>query len=198
MYYIDNYIPKDIIEKYDKEEINFTHRIWDYKDDEGHSIELFTRDLMEYLSVICNREIDSDVDKLVLISVPSSKVKRFKKSSMRKSIDIIEETYNSGELKSEFNCDKEIINYKDLLKRVKDVPTAHLGEGRASCEEHIDSIKCMKDNLSNENIAYIVLDDVTTTGDSMRACNEHLLEAGVKDANIYNIALGATVRDDNE
>ena len=75
---------------------------------------------------------------------------------MRKSIDIMEEWSENGELKSDFNCDKEIINYKDLLKRVKDVPTAHLGEGRASCEEHIDSIECMDDNLSNDDIIYLV------------------------------------------
>ena len=102
------------------------------------------------------------------------------------------------DLKSSFGCDKEIINYKDLLKRIEDVPTAHKGEGRASCQQHIDSIKCMEDNLSNENVAYIVLDDITTTGDSMKACNQVLYESGVKIENIYNIALGATVWDDDE
>ena len=90
------------------------------------------------------------------------------------------------------------MNDEDLLKRVKNVPTAHLCECRASFEEHIDSIMCMRDNLSNENIAYIILDDITTTGNSMRACNEILLQSGVKMENIYNIALGATVRDDDE
>ena len=59
-------------------------------------------------------------------------------------------------------------------------------------------MECIEDELSNENIAYVVLDDITTTGNSMRACNELLLQAGVKEENIYNIALGATVRDDDE
>lgn len=59
-------------------------------------------------------------------------------------------------------------------------------------------MECMEDKLSNENIVYIVLDDITTTGNSMRACNELLLNSGVKSENIFNIALGATVRDDDE
>lgn len=59
-------------------------------------------------------------------------------------------------------------------------------------------MKCCEKNLSNENIAYIILDDITTTGDTMKACNQLLLNNGVNEKNIYNIALGATVRDDDE
>ena len=81
---------------------------------------------------------------------------------------------------------------------IEDVPTAHLGEGRASPEQHIDSMKCCEDNLSNEDTAYIILDDITTTGNTMKACNEILLNHGVNERNIYNIALGATVGDDDE
>ena len=197
VYYLSEYIPEDKRDDYDKKDVNFSKRLIGYKKDtDNYSVNLFTQDLIQLISQLSHNELQNK-SKLALIAVPSSKVNKIR-SSMKKSIDIIEEIYNSGELDSEFNCDCEIINYKDLLKRVKDVPTAHLGEGRASCDEHIDSIKCMKDNLSNENIAYIILDDITTTGNSMRACNEILLQSGVKMENIYNIALGATVRDDNE
>ena len=165
-----------------------------YKNDkDDYSLNLFTKELMEFISKI----IEDNNLKLSFIAVPSSKVYKTK-SSIKKSINLIEKWYEHNRLYSEFNCKNEIVNYKDLLKRVKDVPTAHLGEGRASCEEHINSIECMEENLSNENIVYLVLDDITTTGNSMRACNEILLKNGVDYKNIYNIALGATVRDDNE
>lgn len=197
VYFIDKYIPKDKLEEYSEDEIKFTKKLWDYKDDEDFTVDLFTQDLMKFITFIFNNDVDINVNKLALVPIPSSKVKRINKSSMRKSIDIIEKWYKTGKLEAKYNCNKEIINLNDLLMRVKDVPTAHLGEGRASCEQHIDSIECMEDNLSNEDIAYVVLDDITTTGNSMRACNEILLKAGVNEENIFNIAIGATVRDDN-
>ena len=197
VYYLNEYVPEDKRELYDKEQVDYSKRLIGFKKDmDDYSVNLFTQDLIEYISQLSNKKLQNKA-KLVLIAVPSSKVDKTK-SSIKKSIDIIEETYNSGELKFDYNCDKEIINYKNLLKRVKDVPTAHLGEGRATCEQHVDSIECMENNLSNEDVAYVILDDITTTGNSMMACNELLLKAGVKNENIYNIALGATVRDDDE
>ena len=197
VYYLDEYIPDDKRKYYNEEELGYSKRLIGFKRDmDDYSVGLFTRDLMEFISFLSNNKFDKNI-KLALIAVPSSKVHKIK-SPMKKTIDIIEEWYESGDLKSILNCENEILNYKDLLKRVKDVPTAHLGEGRASCDEHIDSIECMQENLSNENIAYLILDDITTTGNSMRACNEILLEHGVDSENIFNIALGATVRDDNE
>ena len=197
VYYLSKYIPEEKRENYDKkDDVEFSRMLIEYKNSEEYSVSRFTEDLIKLISQLSTKKI-KNVSKLALIAVPSSKVYKIK-SPMKKTIDYIENAYKTDELKSEFNCDKEIINYKDLLKRVKDVPTAHKGEGRASCEQHIDSIKCMEENLSNENIAYIILDDITTTGRSMMACNEILHEKGVKMENIYNIAIGATVRDENE
>lgn len=199
VYYLKEYIPKDKLEEYDGDErIDFSNRILDFKDDEGYSVLLLTKDMMRLISYLSNNVIDDNIHKLALIAVPPSKVKKIKKSSMRKSIDFIDKTFKDGKLKTEYGCNKEIINFKDLIKRVEDVPTAHLGEGRASPEQHVDSMECCEKDLSNENIAYIVLDDITTTGNTMKACNEILLENGVNEENIYNIALGATVRDDDE
>lgn len=197
VYYLNQYVPEGKRKDYGKELVDYSKRLIEYKRDmDDYSVDIFTRDLAEFLSLISNNKFNEDT-KLALIAIPSSKVDKTK-SSIKKSIDIIEGWYNSGDLKSVFKCDNEVLNYKNLLKRVKDVPTAHLGEGRASCDEHIDSIECMQDDLSNENIAYLILDDITTTGNSMRACNEILLEKGIESENIYNIALGATVRDDDE
>lgn len=197
VYYMDEYIPEDKRENHNKKSVDFSKRLIGYKrDKDNYSVNLFTNDLIEFIINIANNEIEENVTKLALVAVPSSKVDKIN-NSMKKSIDIIEEQYMKGELESDFNSEFEIINCKNLLKRVKDVPTAHLGEGRANCEEHIDSIECMENNLSNENIIYLILDDITTTGSSMRACNEVLLDNGVNKENILNIAIGATVRDDD-
>ncbi|MEE0943340.1 MAG: UvrD-helicase domain-containing protein, partial [Methanobrevibacter sp.] len=196
VYYLNEYVPEDKREDYNQEHVDFSEKLLNYKNDsDDYSLNFFTKALMNFISKLFKSNEDNM--KLALISVPSSKIYK-NKSSIKKSINLIEKWYEMDRLNSEFNCKKEIINYKDLLKRIKDVPTAHLGEGRASCEQHIDSIECIEKNLSNDNIAYIVLDDITTTGNSMRACNEILLESGVNDENIYNIAIGATVRDDDE
>ena len=197
VYYIDGYIPKDKLVEYEEDDmIDFSNRILDFKDGEDYQVLLLTKDLTQLISYISNNIIDDNIEKLALIAVPPSKVKKINRSSMRKSIDLIEKAFNDGSLRTEYGCNKEIINYKDLIKRVKDVPTAHLGEGRSSPEEHIDSMECSKNNLSNKHIAYIILDDITTTGNTMKACNQILLNNGVDDKNIYNIVFGATVGDD--
>lgn len=199
VYYLNEYIPNEKRDEYvGDERINFSNQILDFKDDKGYSVLLLSKDLMRLMAYLSNDVIDDNINKLALIAVPPSKVKKIKKSSMRKSIDFIEKSFDDGKLKTEYGCNKEIINFKDLIKRIEDVPTAHLGEGRASPEEHIDSMECGEKNLSNESIAYIVLDDITTTGNTMKACNQLLLNNGVNEKNIYNIALGATVRDDDE
>lgn len=199
VYYLNEYIPKDKLDEYEGDErIDFSNQILNFKEDNGDSVYLLTNDLERSIANLSNNIIPENIKKLVLIAVPPSKVKKLKKSSMRKSIDSIEASFNRGKLIKEYGCNKEIINYKDLIKRIEDVPTAHLGEGRASPEQHIDSMKCCENNLSNENIAYIVLDDITTTGNTMKACNEILLNHGVNENNIYNFVLGATVGDDDE
>ena len=199
VYYLKEYIPKDKLLEYEGDDrVDFSKRILDYKDNKNYEVNLLTKDLIKFISHISNNVIDDNIQKLALIAVPPSKVKKINRSSMRKSIDLIEKSFEKGELQKQYQCNKEIINLKDLIKRVENVPTAHLGEGRASPEQHIDSMKCCENNLSNENIAYIVLDDITTTGNTMKACNEILLNHGVNENNIYNFVLGATVGDDDE
>lgn len=137
VYYLNEYIP---IEKRDEyigdERIDFSNQILDFKDDEGYSIHSLSNDLMRFIGYLSNEVIDDNINKLALIAVPPSKVKKIKKSSMRKSIDYIEKSFDDGKLKTEYGCNKEIINFKDLIKRIEDVPTAHLGEGRASPETY--------------------------------------------------------------
>ena len=179
---------------YTSDEIENTEKIWGYKDgDDEYLISLFTKELMQTITNIVNRNLGDDKKEIVLVPVPSSKVKHKNNATMRKTINIIETWCKNGITDQNFGCKHEIINCNDLIYRVTDVPTAHLGEGRASCDEHIASMKCNEDLLSSEQI-FIILDDVTTTGNSMKACKQILINHGADNDNIYTLAIGATVR----
>lgn len=59
-------------------------------------------------------------------------------------------------------------------------------------KEQIDSISCSK-QLSNENSVYLLLDDITTTGTIMSACEEILINNGAKSDEIYKLVVGKTL-----
>ncbi|WP_295590706.1 UvrD-helicase domain-containing protein [uncultured Methanobrevibacter sp.] len=195
VYYLHDYIAQEKWEVYSPNKVEISKIILNYKDSiDENIVNIFTKEIMENINLISNKEIDDEIDKIALIAVPSSKVSKKNKSTMRKTINIIEEWHDKGIAQTNFGFKKEIINYKDLLERIKDVPTAHLGEGRANCEQHVESIKCNQDNLVKEKVAFIILDDITTTGATMKACKQILINEGIDEENIYSLAIGATVR----
>lgn len=198
VYYLHRYVPEKKLKSANEDEVEFHERILSYKDgDDGTIISSITNELMEAITFISNYKIRDKIN-IVLVAIPSSKVSNRKKATMRKSINIIEKWYNSGIVEHNFGCDKKILNQKDLFKRVIDVPTAHLGEGRADCYQHVKSINCDGECICDEKTVYIVLDDITTSGASMKAGKQILINNGVKEENIYTLAIGATVGDDNE
>lgn len=81
-----------------------------------------------------------------------------------------------------------VIYDPDFLVRKYDVPTAHEG-GDRSFQKHIDSIEIRV--LPNPRIPLILLDDVTTTGNSLNACKKILNDSGIKE--VYMVAIGRTV-----
>ena len=80
-----------------------------------------------------------------------------------------------------------IIYNRDFLVRSYDVPAAHEG-GDRSVEKHTKSIevRCQP----NPDVPLILLDDVTTTGNSLEACRAILAKAGI--TNVYMVAIGHT------
>ncbi|HIF5970948.1 TPA: hypothetical protein ACX3GO_003965 [Vibrio parahaemolyticus] len=93
-------------------------------------------------------------------------------------------------LEGALSCvDKVNIVYdRDFLVRGHDVPTAHEG-GDRSIEKHLNSVSVVK--RPDPDIPLILLDDVTTSGNSLHACREILEKAGVKE--VYMVAIGHTV-----
>lgn len=82
-------------------------------------------------------------------------------------------------------------NKKDAtscLYRHTEVPSAHLG-GERNIEIHLKSIKVLNQHLIKGEFV-LLMDDVTTSGSSLLACKQLLIEAGAK--NVQCLALGKT------
>lgn len=84
---------------------------------------------------------------------------------------------------NEFNT----MTYVPLLQRYKTIAKLAHGGNRA-VEIHLNSIKVLE---QMENKKVILLDDVTTTGNSLKACTELLKDCGATE--VVSIALGKTV-----
>lgn len=54
------------------------------------------------------------------------------------------------------------------------------------------SIVCTKKDLSDENMAFVLLDDISTRGIIMKVCSDILVKHGVNRKNIYKLAIFAT------
>ena len=168
----------------------------------------FNNELMKAISVLSNQVIPNNISKLALVSVPSSTVERDAGATMRKSIKCIENWYDEGKTETEFGCKKEIINCGNLLTRIYDVNTSHLSKtqpmfydvttsykykSRPSYIEHKNSIECSKSEiLERDDVAFIILDDISTRGTVMDACEDILIDNGANKENIYKFALFKT------
>lgn len=171
---------------------NYSDDSVDYKDD----FDYFNNELMKAISVLSNQVIPNNISKLALVSVPSSTVERDAGATMRKSINCIENWYDEGKTETDFGCKKEIINCGNILTRISDVITSHLvddSKPRPSYIEHKESIECSKSEiLERDDVAFIILDDISTRGTIMDACEDILIDNGANKENIYKFALFKT------
>ena len=191
VYYLYDYIPERKRNYYNNEQVEISERLIDYKNGEDESMEFFTDKIMEAISYLSNNVMESYVENLALVPVPPSKVDKY--SPIKESISMIKGWYEDGITESVFDCSKNIFNYSNLLTRVSDVNTAHKEYPRPTFKEHLDSINCSKNNLSRDYMTFILLDDITTTGITMNACKNILLNHGANKHFIYKLAIGGTV-----
>ncbi|KXI26796.1 hypothetical protein [Paraglaciecola hydrolytica] len=117
--------------------------------------------------------VNIKTDKIQVAIVPSSK-KGKRSSGLEAILKMVEEV--------------AIIYDPLFLVRDEDVPASHEG-GNRSIEKHINSISVKK--IPDPNIPMLILDDVTTTGNSLEACEKILKKKGV--TLIYKVAIGKTV-----
>ena len=192
IYYIYDYIPIKKFKKFSDEQIAITKDIWKYKDDKDDDVvETFDNVLWSAISYICDVV---ETDYIGLVAVPSSKVE--KTSTCTKSIKHIIECNRNSKTGNSYIWGKKVYDWSNLLKRVEDVPSAHEvpPPQRPTYEDHKRTIRITNDkSLQRYRTTFIILDDVTTRGDSMRACRDILLEHGLKQNRVYCLSLSRTV-----
>lgn len=200
VYYLYDYVPVDKKDCYDLNYVKISEEILKYKSGILSYIKKFTLDLIDFIQYLSNNLLDSSIKKIYLVSIPSSTQNRDKYSTMKKSIRLIEHINNENLINFNEGCERQIVNFNDLLIRTKDVYTAHKSYSpRPSYDDHIKSIKFNQDKqIDSDNAIFILLDDITTTGTIMGACNDILVNNGIKREKIYKFAFGKTVWDDNE
>ena len=185
--YLFTYVSKKKRYGYNYNEIKLSLGAWKFKDGYEYAIDFFTKELLDAVIKISNEVVKDNIESIALISVPPSKVYNNTDATMRKSIYRITDYYN----KNPNMFKNEILDYGNLLYRFQNVPTSHK-ERQATYDEHIESIVCTKKDLSNDNMAFVIMDDVTTRGYIMNACKNILIKHGAKGKNIYKLAIFAT------
>ena len=182
IYYLCNYIPYRDFEYRSEEEISISKAIWDYKDGKADAFYEMTAHIQ---NAVWQFGTKINGKKFALVSVPPSKVD--KESPIAKSIEILIKTANNSML----SAGKELVDYSKLLVRDYDIKTSHI-EGRVEYDEKLNSTKCTRKDLSKEKITFVVMDDVTTSGDTLKACAEVLKKHGVPSNSIILFALANT------
>ncbi len=183
IYYLCDYIPYRDFEYRSEEETSISKAIWDYKDGKADAFYEMTAHIQNAVWQFGTRISGK---KLGLVAVPPSKVD--KESPIGKSIEILTK---SGTNNSMLSAGKELVDYSKLLVRDYDIKTSHI-EGRVEYDEKLNSTKCTRKDLSKEKITFVVMDDVTTSGDTLKACAEVLKKHGVPSKSIILFALTNT------
>ena len=194
VYYLHNYIPNDDRKTANLNDRRISNKILKYKHANNVEIRLFTRELMKSISYLSNNIINEKYKKLVLVAVPTSKVDKF--SPIQESINQICQWHESGKTLNDFNCHKELLN-GNILTRVSDVNSAHNEGPRPTYNEHLNSILFYNDFIFDEKTAFILIDDITTTGTIMDVCEDILTKNDINKNSIYKFAICKTVHDDD-
>lgn len=198
IYFLYDYIKNDDREyyknrnvelsEYVKECIKVNQKLIKYKYHNKY-IPCFTKALFKGVKNIYQTYF-TDKDGVALISVPSST--KDEDPQTKKSIVAIKKGKEDGEYEYDF----EILDYSDLLIRCKSVKSSSKGGGR-SLDKHFKSIIFNEDKeLSDLKLGYILLDDITTSGNIIYACRSILIDNGFKNEDIISLTIGRTVDND--
>ena len=202
VYYLYDYIPDntrfpncknyDFLSKH--WEWNRT-KLYPYKNDESDKITLkFTKELMEAIAKISSVHF-KNTEVIALVPVPSSDMT--KSPQTKKSVLIIEDWFKKGITEREYSS-KKCFNseFNNILNRIKTIKASKnkSQEEKIIKESHKMSIGCEKTNLPKD-IGFIILDDITSSGTTIEACKEILIENGANKNNIIGLAIAESVKE---
>ena len=192
IYYIYNYVPVRRQKRADDAEVQLSNDLLDYKDGKQEAIDRFTSDLQYAVATLSRKSKRNNIG---LMAVPSSTVGH--ESTVCKSISrIYTRSYLHPFLRIPIDEDKKIYDYSNYLIRTSNVQKAAKARRgkRPTVEDHINSISvCKETPLWKYRTAFIIIDDITTTGTIMRACRQILLNHGAKEEDIICLALAKTI-----
>ena len=192
IYYIYNYVPVRRQKRADDAEVQLSNDLLDYKDGKQEAMDRFTSDLQYAVATLSRKSKRKNIG---LMAVPSSTVGH--ESTVCKSISrIYTWSYLHPFLRIPIDEDKKIYDYSNYLIRTSNVQKAAKARRgkRPTVEDHINSISVSKETpLWKYRTAFIIIDDITTTGTIMQACRQILLNHGAKEEDIICLALAKTI-----
>lgn len=146
----------------------YSQKILELKNSVHEAIRFFTKEL--------DRIIDDE--EVVITAVPSS-------DATCTSSGIVDLS------KQLLQCKRNFIDGTSCIKRVKSIPKQSQSSEKRTKKRHKDSIEIQNQSIIKDR-RVIILDDVLTTGNTVKACQELLIETGAKEVKI--IVLGKTIR----
>lgn len=182
----DAYLGEDV-----EDGLKLSKKIHSYKNGIDEEIKFFTEDFKKAVAQISNKCL-KNLENIVLVSAPSSDGY----GQTTASINFIEESYKNGEFESKFSCEKNIYNGSKLLYRHTPVEKSHINNNRDK-DLHLQTISFNKENLPKdieiENTGFIILDDISTLGQTMLACKEILIKNDIEKKHIKCLVIAQTI-----
>lgn len=184
VYYLHDYIPKAFHAKASPQEISVASEIWAFKSRSKRAFIRFDRELFYAVAGIIQ---ENHLTEAGLTAVPSSD--QGKPYPMLLIIkDIVRRIEDISETRT---LSFRVFDDGSLIQRKTSIKKAHQGE-RATYDEQLASLRCLKKDLCNRHQAYILMDDVITTGTSINACRDLLAANGIDRNSIYRLVIAKT------
>lgn len=193
IYYLYKYLPiscyNRVPEDFKKNKVisyykNCSNEILSYKNNDNQKIyNNFTYKLM-YAVVNLLDVVFKDIEKIALVSVPSSNPDNVPQT--KTSVNIIEKIFKESNLENILDS-----KYNNIIVRNEKILSQKESMDKWDIDSQKNSLSCEK-NLP-ESIGFIILDDIVTTGTTISACKELLISNGANEKNIVGLTIAETI-----
>ena len=193
IYYLYKYLPiscyNRVPEDFKKNKViryykNCSNEILSYKNNDNQKIyNNFTYKLM-YAVVNLLDVVFKDIEKIALVSVPSSNPDNVPQT--KTSVNIIEKIFKESNLENILDS-----KYNNIIVRNEKILSQKESMNKWDIDRQKNSLSCEK-NLP-ESIGFIILDDIVTTGTTISACKELLISNGANEKNIVGLTIAETI-----
>lgn len=193
IYYLYKYLPiscyNRVPEDFKKNELirrykNCSNEILSYKNNDNQKIyNNFTYKLM-YAVVNLLDVVFKDIEKIALVSVPSSNPDNVPQT--KTSVNIIEKIFKESNLENILDS-----KYNNIIVRNEKILSQKESMDKWDIDRQKNSLSCEK-NLP-KSIGFIILDDIVTTGTTISACKELLISNGANEKNIVGLTIAETI-----